>query len=85
MHVQYTKYSSLVTIGVLLDEPTSDRCGMQNSAKDAPAEIARKSLNEIVLGKISEGVLKELLNFCDMQTPVRKVCFKMTRIKTLLL
>ena len=74
-----------MTIGVLLDEPTSDICGMQNSAKQAPAEIARKCLIEIVIGKISEGVLKELLNFCDMQTPVRKVCLKMTRIKTLLL
>ena len=74
-----------MTIGVLLDEPTSDRCGMQNSAKYAPAEIARKYFNEIVIGKISEGVLKELLNFCDMQTPVRRVCLKMTRIKALLL
>ena len=31
--------------------PLADRCGMQNSAKDAPAEIARKCLIEIVIGK----------------------------------
>lgn len=34
--------------------------------------------------RFSEEALKELLNFCDMQIPVKKVCLKKTRMKILL-
>ena len=66
-----------------LHTPPSNRFATQNNAKYAPAEIPRKRLIEIVIGKIFRRGFKRTFERCDMQISVKKVCLKMSMKKIL--